>query len=64
MDLDDLPREQPTGAASLAKENLDDLSLYELKERIELLKAEIARTEAMMATKESGKSEADKLFKS
>ena len=64
MDIDDLPRKQPTGAEALAKESLDDLSVYELKERVEQLRAEIARTEAAITAKESGKSEADKLFKS
>ena len=64
LDIDDLPRKQPTGAEALAKESLDDLSVYELRERLEALKAEIARTEAAINAKESGKSEADKLFKS
>lgn len=64
MDLDDLPRKAPTGAASLATESLDDLSVYELKERIALLEAEIARTQAAIRAKETGQSEADKLFKS
>ena len=64
MDLDDLPRKDPTGAASLATESLDDLSVYELKERIALLEAEIARTQAAITAKEAGQSEADKLFKS
>ena len=64
MDLDDLPRKDPTGAASLATESLDDLSVYELKERIALLEAEIARTQAAITAKKAGQSEADKLFKS
>ena len=64
MDLDDLPRKDPTGAASLATESLDDLSVYELKERITLLEAEITRTQVAITAKEAGQSEADKVFKS
>lgn len=63
MDLDDLPRKQPTGAEALAREALDDLSVYELKERVALLKAEIERTEKAIGAKESGQSEAEKLFR-
>ena len=63
MDLDDLPRKQPTAAEALAKEPLDDLSVYELKERVALLEAEIARTRKAIEHKESGQSEAEKLFK-
>ncbi|MBI1180378.1 MAG: DUF1192 family protein [Alphaproteobacteria bacterium] len=63
MDLDDLPRPKATGAAALAKESLDELSLYELKERIALLEAEIARTRRTMDSKETSQSAAAKLFK-
>ena len=63
MDLDELPRKQPTGAEALAKESLDDLSVYELKERIALLEAEIERARAVIKTKESGQSDAEKLFR-
>jgi uncharacterized small protein (DUF1192 family) len=63
VDLDDLPRQRPMGAAALAKEVLDNLSLYELKERIELLEAEIARTRGLMDAKQSSQSAAAKLFK-
>ncbi|MFN3230611.1 MAG: DUF1192 domain-containing protein [Alphaproteobacteria bacterium] len=63
MDLDDLPRKQPGAAEALARESLDDLSVYELKERIELLEAEIARTQQAIGRKEAGQSAADKLFK-
>ena len=64
MDLDDLPRKQPTATEALATEKLDDLSVYELKERIGLLEVEITRTQALISEKESGVSEADKFFKS
>ncbi len=63
MDLDDLPRPRPAGAADLAREVLDNLSLYELKERIALLEAEILRTKKLMDSKESSQSAAAKLFR-
>lgn len=63
MDLDDLPRQRPAGAAALAKESLDDMSVYELKERIQLLETEITRTRKLMESKESSQSAAAKLFK-
>ena len=63
VDLDDLPRPRPTGAADLAREILDNLSLYELKERVALLEAEIARTRALMDAKESSQSAAARLFR-
>jgi uncharacterized small protein (DUF1192 family) len=63
VDLDDLPRPRPAGAADLAREVLDNLSLYELKERIEQLEAEIARTRKLMEAKESSQSAAAKLFR-
>jgi uncharacterized small protein (DUF1192 family) len=63
VDLDDLPRRRPDGAAALAAEKLDDLSVYELKERIALLEAEIARTRALMDAKQSSQSAAAKLFR-
>ncbi len=63
MDLDDLPRPRPAGAADLAREVLDNLSLYELKERIALLEAEIVRTKKLMDAKESSQSAAAKLFR-
>ena len=53
-------------AAALQQLSREDLDLYgvnELAERIETLKAEIARTEAKLQTKRSGRSAADALFK-
>ena len=52
-----------SGADSLAGENLDLLSVEELKRRVSLLKREIGRTEAMIASKQSSHSEAEKFFK-
>ena len=53
------------GAAleQLSREDLDFYGVVELTERIENLKAEIARTEAKLAKKQSGRSAADALFK-
>jgi uncharacterized small protein (DUF1192 family) len=47
----------------LAKEDLEVYAVDELQERIELLKAVIARTEARLEKKRSGRSAADGLFK-
>jgi uncharacterized small protein (DUF1192 family) len=44
-------------------EDLGKLSLYELAERIEMLKAEITRLEQAMATKKASASHADTFFK-
>ena len=44
--------------------DLSLLSVDELKERIELLKAEIARLESESATKASGRAAAENLFRS
>jgi uncharacterized small protein (DUF1192 family) len=53
------------GAAleTLEREDLDLYGVVELKERIDRLKAEIARTEAKLDKKQSGRSAADALFK-
>lgn len=63
MDFDEPIHGKPTGATSLVSELLDDLSVFELKERIEILQAEIARTEKAIETKEVGETEADKFFR-
>ena len=44
-------------------ENLDALSVAELAERVDLLKAEIARIEAMKTSKEASKRAADAFFR-
>ena len=51
------PATHETGA------NLDALSVAELSERVDLLKAEIARIEAMRLSKEASKRAADAFFK-
>jgi uncharacterized small protein (DUF1192 family) len=63
MDFDEPIHGKPTGAASLVSELLDDLSVFELKERIEILQAEIDRTKKAVETKEVGQSAADKVFR-
>jgi uncharacterized small protein (DUF1192 family) len=45
-------------------QDLSMLSVFELKERIELLKAEIVRLEAAAAAKDSAKNAAAAFFKS
>jgi len=50
-------------AAHEIGENLDALSVAELSERVDLLKAEIARIEAMKSSKEASKRAADAFFK-
>lgn len=60
MDLDDLePRNRPP-----QKKNLEVMSLDELADYVEALKAEIARTEEMIAKKRDHRGSADALFKS
>jgi uncharacterized small protein (DUF1192 family) len=56
---------QARGAA-LIEVGREDLELYgvaELEHRVELLKAEIARTEAQLTRKKAGRAAADALFK-
>jgi len=64
MDLDDLfPSTPGDPLKELARQDLDPMSQDELAERIESLKAEIARIEAHMAKVETHKSAAEELFK-
>jgi uncharacterized small protein (DUF1192 family) len=64
MDLDDLfPSKPDDPLVALAKQDLDPLSVDELKVRIEALKAEIARVEAHMHRAETHRSAAEELFK-
>ena len=61
MDPEDLePQPKPVHEIG---QNLSMLSVDELRQRIEALKAEIARLEADMATKESSRAAADAVFK-
>jgi uncharacterized small protein (DUF1192 family) len=64
MDLDDLfPSKPGDPLVELARQDLDPMSQDELAERIEALKAEIARVEAHMAKVDAHKSAAEELFK-
>ncbi|MDQ3245338.1 MAG: DUF1192 domain-containing protein [Pseudomonadota bacterium] len=64
MDIEDLfPNTPGDPLAELARQDLDPVSVDELKARIEALKAEIARVEAHMQTVEQHRSAAEQLFK-
>ena len=64
MDLDDLfPSKPGDPLAELGKQDLDPMSIEELNERIETLRAEIARVEAHMQRAQTHRSEAEELFK-
>jgi uncharacterized small protein (DUF1192 family) len=64
MDLDDLfPSKPDDPLVALAKQDLDPLSIEELKERVEALKAEIARVEAHIRRVQTHRSAAEELFK-
>ena len=60
LDDDDRPKKK---IAHEIGQDLSLLSVRELDERIALLKEEIARLEANMATKQASKSAADMFFK-
>jgi uncharacterized small protein (DUF1192 family) len=64
MDLEDLfPSKPEDPLVALGRQDLDPLSIDELKERIETLKAEIARVEAHMNRAQTHRSAAEDLFK-
>jgi uncharacterized small protein (DUF1192 family) len=64
MDVDDLfPGKPDDPLGQLGKQDLDPLSIEELKERIEALKTEIARVEAHIDRVEKHRSAAEELFK-
>ncbi len=63
--IEDVAEPRPMRGESLKALSRDDLELYgseELSERIDRLKAEIARTEAQLQRKEAGRAAADALF--
>jgi uncharacterized small protein (DUF1192 family) len=63
--IDDVAEPRPARGDVLKALGREDLELYgreELLERIELLRAEIARTEAQLNRKQSGRAAADALF--
>ena len=64
MDLDELfPNKPDDPLVALGKQDLDPLSIDELKERVEALRAEIARVEAHMNRAQTHRSAAEELFK-
>ncbi|TMJ14112.1 MAG: DUF1192 domain-containing protein [Alphaproteobacteria bacterium] len=64
MDLDELFPSKPGDPLTLlVKQDLDPLSVEELKERIETLEGEIARVRAKIAAAEDHRSVAEQLFK-
>jgi len=64
MDLDELfPNKPDDPLVALGKQDLDPLSIDELEERVEALKAEIARVEAHMNRAQTHRSAAEELFK-
>jgi uncharacterized small protein (DUF1192 family) len=62
MDLDDLEPKKKPRSYELGHD-LTKLSVGELKALIDDLKAEVARVEAMLASKQSSKSAAEAAFK-
>ncbi|MBT8472524.1 MAG: DUF1192 domain-containing protein [Marinicaulis sp.] len=62
MDEEPLNKKPDMMLSYLAKQDLYTLSVGDLDERIEALKAEIARCEAAKYDRGSSKSEAEKLF--
>jgi uncharacterized small protein (DUF1192 family) len=64
MDLEELfPSKPDDPLVALVRQDLDPLSIDELKERIEVLKGEIARVEAHIERVQAHRSAADELFK-
>ncbi|MEM9880485.1 MAG: DUF1192 domain-containing protein [Pseudomonadota bacterium] len=60
---EDLPRNTTSALADAVREDLDPLSLDQLKERIAVLEAEIVRTKADIERKSAHMSAAEALFK-
>lgn len=64
VDLDDLfPSTPGDPLVELGRQDLDPISIDELRERIEALKAEIARVEAHIERVSAHRSAAEELFK-
>jgi uncharacterized small protein (DUF1192 family) len=64
VDPDDLfPSKPDDPLVALGRQDLDPLSIEELKERLEVLRAEIARVEAHMDAATRHRSAAEQLFK-
>ncbi|RDV07794.1 DUF1192 domain-containing protein [Sphingorhabdus pulchriflava] len=64
MDMDEnLPLRGTDPLSQLVRQDLDPLSIDELKERIEQLKSEIARCESKINAASSHRNAADALFR-
>jgi uncharacterized small protein (DUF1192 family) len=64
MDLDELFAKRPDDPlVALLKQDIDRLSIEELKERVEALQGEIARCQAKIGAATSHRSAADALFR-
>ena len=64
MDLEELfPSKPDDPLVALARQDLDPISIEELGERIEALKAESARVEAHIERVQAHRSAAEELFK-
>ncbi len=64
MDLEDVfPSKPGDPLVELGKQDLDPMSIEELRERVEILKAEIGRVQAHMQRAQSHRSAAEELFK-
>ena len=63
MDLDDGPKKQDDPITLLTQEDLSSQSIDELKERITTLEQEIARTDALIKSKDQSRDAAEAFFK-
>ena len=64
FDDENQPRQPKGGVIHQIGEPLDTLSLKELAERIDTLRGEIVRLEAVIGAKQASKQAADSFFKS
>ena len=65
MDIEDAPRKKPDlTLASLGKDDLYEMSVADLQERIESLRAEISRCEDAIKNRGDTRAAAENLFKS
>ena len=63
MENEELESAVPPALTMLAGENLEELSIDELKERVSRLEAEIQRSQWAIEVKQSGRDEAESVFK-
>lgn len=63
MDFDDLPLKKSEILTDLEKEDLSEMSVHELEDRIERIKAEITRAELALKSRGSSRDAAEAFFK-